>query len=84
MLTSLNVSLGGSNQKTDLGNPAKWGLADVPHFGKVLLQYERDLGLLEMNREKERQALREIKNSILKGAYLLNSSETSMLITCNQ
>ncbi len=69
MLTTLNVSLGGSNHKADLGNPAKWGLADVACFGKVLLQYERDLGLLEMNREKERQALREIKNSILKGAY---------------
>lgn len=67
MLATLNVSLGGSKNKTDLGNPAKWGLADVKLFGQVLLQYDSDLELLEANRDKEKQAIGEIRSNILKG-----------------
>ena len=64
MLATLNVSLGGSKDKTDLRNPARWGLADVKLFGQVLLQYERELALLEANRDKEKQAVREIFSKV--------------------
>jgi hypothetical protein len=64
---TLNVSLGGSKNKSDLGNPAKWGLADVKLFGQLMLQYDSELELLEANRDKEKQAIGEIKSNILKG-----------------
>lgn len=67
MLATLNVSLGGSKNKIDLGNPARWGLADLKLFGHILLQYENELELLSTNREKENQVIGEIKSNILKG-----------------
>lgn len=67
VLATLNVSLGGSKIRADLGNPARWGLADLKLFGQVLLQYEKELAILESNRDKEKQAIGEIKSNILKG-----------------
>ncbi|KAF9526360.1 hypothetical protein CPB83DRAFT_857976 [Crepidotus variabilis] len=66
MLSSVNVSLGGSRNKADLGNPSKWGLADLEQFARVLKQYERDLEAMETEREKEKQILKEIQSNMLK------------------
>jgi hypothetical protein len=60
-------SAGGSRQKADLGDPSKWSLGDLSHFGKVLRQYEGDLEELEAHREKQIQATRELHSNMLKG-----------------
>jgi nucleoporin NUP159 len=71
------MCLGGSRNKADLGNPAKWGLADLKQFGALLLQYQSDLQSLEVDRDREKQALKEIKSNILKGAQLFIFSSVS-------
>jgi hypothetical protein len=73
------VTLGGSKNKSDLGNPAKWGLADVKLFGQVLLQYDSELELLEANREKEKRSTGEIKSNILKGRLLYISKSDQIM-----
>jgi hypothetical protein len=73
VLATLNVSLGGSKNRADLGNPARWGLADVKLFGQVLLQYETELEALAAIRDKEQQIIGEIKSNILKGGLLCTS-----------
>ncbi len=70
IFAGLNMCLGGSRNKADLGNPAKWGLADLKQFGALLLQYQSDLQLFEVDRDRQKQALREIRSNILKGAQL--------------
>jgi hypothetical protein len=84
VLATLKVSLGGSRNKAELGNPARWGLADVKLFGQVLLQYDSELGLLETNRDKEKQAIGEIKSNVLKGGLSYTpKSDQPIEFVCN-
>ena len=66
-ISSFGDSAGGSRHKADLGDPSKWSLGDLSHFGKVLRQYEGDLEELEAYREKQVQARRELHSNMLKG-----------------
>ena len=66
-ISSFSSSSGGSRHKADLGDPSKWSLGDISHFGRVLLQYEADLEELEAHREKQEQAKRELHSGMLKG-----------------
>lgn len=68
------VSKGGSRVKAGLSQLDKWALVDVEQFGSVLLQYEDDLRVLESQREKEEQMLRQIQSDMLKGVCQLLSS----------
>jgi nucleoporin NUP159 len=61
------TSRGGSRNRRDLGDPSKWGLSDLVHFGQVLRQYEAELDNLAAQNETKTQALREIKSNMLKG-----------------
>jgi len=66
-ISSFGNSSGGSRHKVDLGDPSKWNLGDLSHFGRVLLQYEADLEGLEANREKQERTKRELHSGMLKG-----------------
>ncbi|KAF4613917.1 hypothetical protein D9613_007855 [Agrocybe pediades] len=59
-------SKGGSRYKKDLGDVTLWGLEDLPQFMKVVIQYETDLEELATWEQKQRQMLRDIRNSMLK------------------
>ncbi len=61
------VSKGGSRVKAGLSQLDKWALVDVERFGSVLLQYESDLPILESQRMREEQMLRQIQSDTLKG-----------------
>lgn len=63
-------SNGGSRRKADLCDPTKWGRADLAQFGQVLLQYAEDLDMLQHNREKQSDVLRELKSNMLKGEWV--------------
>lgn len=63
----LGKPAGGSRQKADLGDVAKWGLADAVQFGQVLLQYQQDLDTLKELRGKQTHALRSLQSNMLKG-----------------
>ena len=61
------ASRGGSRNRRDLSNPAKWGLSDLVQFGQVLRQYEGELDNLAAQNETKTQALRQVKSNMLKG-----------------
>ena len=58
---------GGSWQKADLGDKSKWALGDLKQFGQVMLKLGEDLDELEKQREEVKQAVRELRSSMLKG-----------------
>lgn len=62
-------SAGGSRQKSDLGDPAKWNLGDVLQFGQTLRQFEQDLVDLKNQRVEQLKSLRELESSMLKGTF---------------
>jgi nucleoporin NUP159 len=66
-ISSFGNSAGGSRRKADLGDPSKWSLGDLSHFGRVLLQYEADLEELEAYRDEQERAKRELHSGMLKG-----------------
>ncbi|EAU85586.2 hypothetical protein CC1G_06299 [Coprinopsis cinerea okayama7 len=59
-------SAGGSWQKADLGDKSKWALGDLKQFGQVMLKLGEDLDELEKQREEVKQAVRELRSSMLK------------------
>ena len=61
------ISKGGSRVKAELSQLDRWALVDVERFGSVLLQYESDLPILESQRMREEQMLRQIQSDLLKG-----------------
>lgn len=65
----LGKPAGGSRRKAELGDVAKWGLADAAQFGQVLLQYQQDLDSLKGLREKQTHALRSLQTNMLKGMF---------------
>ena len=64
------ISKGGSRVKAELSQLDRWALVDVERFGSVLLQYESDLPILESQRMREEQVLRQIQSDMLKGMQL--------------
>ena len=53
--------------KAELSQLDRWALVDVERFGSVLLQYESDLPILESQRMREEQVLRQIQSDMLNG-----------------
>lgn len=70
----LGKPAGGSRRKAELGDVAKWGLADAAQFGQVLLQYQQDLDSLKGLREKQTHALRSLQTNMLKGMFFFQTS----------
>ncbi|KAF9484360.1 hypothetical protein BDN70DRAFT_797827 [Pholiota conissans] len=56
----------GSRIRADLGDKTKWTLNDLGQFKQLLKQYEVELDLLEANKDKDQQTLREIHSNMLK------------------
>jgi len=73
---------GGSRFKKDLGDPKIWGLEDLPQFKQVVLQFEDDLQELVSWEEKQKQMLRDLRNSMLKGMLSGPSSKRVLIAQC--
>lgn len=66
----LSRTAGGSWNRADLGDPAKWSLGDIKQFGQVLVKFGDDLALLQEQREQIEQEIRSLKSGLLKGTSL--------------
>ncbi|KAJ6577346.1 hypothetical protein B0H19DRAFT_1019727 [Mycena capillaripes] len=62
----LTKSAGGSRHAADLGNRAKWALADAVQFGQTMRLYEQDLADLKEERAQNGKLLRELQSNLLK------------------
>ena len=66
-LKKLSEPITGSKRREDLVDAAKWSLGDLALFGRALLAFSKDLTELKAARDKERQLLKELRASMLKG-----------------
>lgn len=63
----LSQSAGGSRRKEDLCIREKWALSDSAQFGVVLRLFEQDISELKEVTEKQREELRDLGKSMIKG-----------------
>lgn len=68
----LSRSAGGSRRKEDLSNHEKWAPCDSAQFGVVLRQFEQDIIELKEATEKQKEDLRDLGKSMIKGEHLLD------------
>jgi hypothetical protein len=54
--------------KADLGDSAKWGLADVHIFGQTMKQFVYDMDEMEKDRNLQLDTLKGLESDILKGS----------------
>ena len=66
-LKKLSEPITGSKRREDLVDAAKWSLGDLALFGRTLLAFSKDLTELKAARDKERQLVKELRASMLKG-----------------
>ncbi|RXW21719.1 hypothetical protein EST38_g4114 [Candolleomyces aberdarensis] len=65
-LQHLRKSAGGSWNRADLGDSGKWSLGDLKQFGQVTLKFVDELTVLEEQRDRIKQDIRDLNSSLLK------------------
>jgi nucleoporin NUP159 len=66
----MNKPYFGVRTKADLGDASKWGLADVHVFGQTMKHLVNDVDDLEVDRNRQFDALKTVESDMLKGQLL--------------